>query len=265
MKNKYTAEKYPAIRKATVELLRASRRKNMIHSFIEVDISAARKALKTLKKESGQFISFTGYIIYCAGKAVEKDKHVHAYRDRRNHLIMFDDVDVSTTIERKVDGKNEVVAMIVRAANKKSIASISEEIRQEKNKHIDSAEVYRSIKLYLSVPAFIRRLVFRLLDRSPGQMKKRAGTVMVTSGNMVGRGAGWGLPIASHTLNITIGSIVDRLVNIEGSPEAREHLCLTISFDHDIVDGAPAARFTRQLKKIIESGILNDKVTRNNT
>ncbi len=29
---------------------------------------------------------------------------------------------------------------------------------------------------------------------------------------------------------------------------------MTLSFDHDIVDGAPAARFARRLKELIESG-----------
>jgi hypothetical protein len=39
------------------------------------------------------------------------------------------------------------------------------------------------------------------------------------------------------------------------------HPCLrlTVSFDHDIIDRAPAARFTQQLKDLIESGYdLND-------
>lgn len=84
-------------------------------------------------------------------------------------------------------------------------------------------------------------------------MKKRAGTVMVTSANMAGKGAGWGNSIATHTLNVTIGGIVDRLVLAEEKPENREHICITLSFDHDIVDGAPAARFIRHLKRKIES------------
>jgi pyruvate/2-oxoglutarate dehydrogenase complex dihydrolipoamide acyltransferase (E2) component len=33
----------------------------------------------------------------------------------------------------------------------------------------------------------------------------------------------------------------------------REYLNVTISFDHDIVDGAPAARFTQRLKELIEA------------
>jgi 2-oxoacid dehydrogenases acyltransferase (catalytic domain) len=34
----------------------------------------------------------------------------------------------------------------------------------------------------------------------------------------------------------------------------RDYLSMTISFDHDIIDGAPAARFTQRLKELIESG-----------
>ena len=34
----------------------------------------------------------------------------------------------------------------------------------------------------------------------------------------------------------------------------RRYLSLTISFDHDIIDGAPEASFTRRLKELIESG-----------
>ncbi len=75
---------------------------------------------------------------------------------------------------------------------------------------------------------------------------------MVTSANMAGNGSGWGIPVASHTLNVTIGGIVDRPVLLDGQLQNRQHLCLTLSFDHDIVDGAPATRFIRQLKRQIE-------------
>jgi hypothetical protein len=33
----------------------------------------------------------------------------------------------------------------------------------------------------------------------------------------------------------------------------RDYLNLTISLDHDLIDGAPAARFTERLKELIES------------
>jgi hypothetical protein len=42
--------------------------------------------------------------------------------------------------------------------------------------------------------------------------------------------------------------------------EPRELLAVTASFDHDLVDGAPAARFARRLGKIVEgAGALRDR------
>lgn len=255
---KYEVKPFPRIRIATVDLLRAARHKNMIHSMIEVDVTEARASIRKTKREKKGYLSFTGYIIKCVSQAVDRNRYLHAYRNRRKQLILFDDVDVSTTIERKVEGENQVVAMIIRAADKKSVQEISGEIRAEQEKEVSEAEVYKSIRLFLSIPAFIRKTIFRIMDRSPGLMKKRAGTIMVTSVNMVGNGAGWGIPVATHTLNVTIGGIVKRTVEVKDGYQNREHLCLTLSFDHDIVDGAPAARFFRDLKKIIESGSLED-------
>ncbi len=41
---------------------------------------------------------------------------------------------------------------------------------------------------------------------------------------------------------------------MEGRIEPREILNLTVMFDHEIIDGAPAARFTHRLVELIESG-----------
>jgi pyruvate/2-oxoglutarate dehydrogenase complex dihydrolipoamide acyltransferase (E2) component len=84
-------------------------------------------------------------------------------------------------------------------------------------------------------------------------MKKNGGTVMLTNVGLFGEGGGWAIPIASHTLNVTVGGIVIRPLVAPGVLEEREHLCLTVSFDHDIIDGAPAARFTECFKDLIEN------------
>jgi pyruvate/2-oxoglutarate dehydrogenase complex dihydrolipoamide acyltransferase (E2) component len=53
---------------------------------------------------------------------------------------------------------------------------------------------------------------------------------------------------------VTVGSIVDRPLIIEDKLEAREHLCLTISFNHEIIDGAPAARFISRFSELLRTG-----------
>jgi pyruvate/2-oxoglutarate dehydrogenase complex dihydrolipoamide acyltransferase (E2) component len=258
----YTVKNFPPTRQATVDLLTAASRKHMIHGLIEVDVTRLRRRMSEIKSNTGESISFTGYIIYCCAQAVGLNKHMQAYRDWRGRLILFDEVDVSTAVERQVGGKKRVIPTIIRSANQKSVAQIHADIRRAQNERPEEAGVFQAIRLYLLIPAFIRGWFFRILDRAPHLMKKNGGTIMVTSVGMFGRGAGWGLPVASHTLNVTVGSIVPRLMMIDGNIEEREHLCLTISFNHDLVDGAPAARFIQQFKELIESAIgLEDETT----
>ena len=76
----------------------------------------------------------------------------------------------------------------------------------------------------------------------------------MTSVGMFGNGSGWAIPFGVHTLDIALGGIAEKPGVIDGRIEIREYLCLTISFDHDIIDGAPAARFTTRLAELIASG-----------
>ena len=84
--------------------------------------------------------------------------------------------------------------------------------------------------------------------------KKYAGTVGLSAVGMFGKGAGWGIPITEHTLDLTLGGIAEKPGVVDRQIAIREYLSITLSFDHDLIDGAPAARFTQRLKELIESG-----------
>jgi len=51
-----------------------------------------------------------------------------------------------------------------------------------------------------------------------------------------------------------VGGISQKPGVKDGEILVRDILNLTISFDHDIIDGAPAARFANTLTGIIENG-----------
>lgn len=258
--HKYSADKFSPYRKASADLLNAANRKNMVHALLEIDIESTRKTIRELRKENKKYLSLIGYIVYCTAKAVDMHRGIHAYRDWRNRLISFEEVDVSTTIERQIGTQREVIPKIIRNANLKDMYQISSEIKDAKTAEVRDAEVYKSIRTYLAIPVIIRRLVFRMLDRFPILMKKKAGTIMVTSSGTGGLTRAWGIPVASHTLNITIGGLTGMLVEKDNVVQSREHLCLTLSFNHDIVDGAPASRFTRSFVKLIETEIYTHKI-----
>jgi pyruvate/2-oxoglutarate dehydrogenase complex dihydrolipoamide acyltransferase (E2) component len=60
-----------------------------------------------------------------------------------------------------------------------------------------------------------------------------------------------------------VGSISEKLVLVNDKIETREILHLTASFDHEIVDGAPAARLMKDLSAKVESGKILDLEIKN--
>lgn len=49
-----------------------------------------------------------------------------------------------------------------------------------------------------------------------------------------------------------VGRLVDRYVVVEGQPAVRTMMALSLTFDHRLVDGGPAARFLQRVKQFIE-------------
>jgi pyruvate/2-oxoglutarate dehydrogenase complex dihydrolipoamide acyltransferase (E2) component len=229
-------------------------RKHCIHGLVEVDITRARECIQQIKAKTGETLSFTGFVVYCCARAVDEDKHVHAYRDWRNRLILFDDVDVSLPVERAQHGQPVVLQTVIRAANRKSVEEITREIRALQAKELVETPWGRWLGWYIRVPGFVRGLFFRLAARMPTVLKQFNGTVLVTSVGMFGSVAGWGIPLPGHTLTVTVGGIEHKPVMHDGEWQNRQHLRLTVTFDHDIVDGGPSARFVQRLAELIQAG-----------
>ena len=51
---------------------------------------------------------------------------------------------------------------------------------------------------------------------------------------------------------LAVGRLVDRVVPIDGKPEVRPQMTLSISCDHRVIDGAGAAAFLDDLANLIE-------------
>jgi pyruvate/2-oxoglutarate dehydrogenase complex dihydrolipoamide acyltransferase (E2) component len=216
----------------------------MIHGLLEVDVSRARAFLREHKATTGESLSFTAFLIACLAKAIDEHKAVQAFRKGRKRLILFEEVDVYTLIDRDVAGQEQPITYIVRAANRKTLREIHQEIRAAQVE-----DVAKDLKWFQFLPDFLFRLFFSVFywigRRYPQVWKKFVGTVGITAVGMFGKGAGWGIPPAMPTLMITVGGIGEKSVLVDGHIALRDYLSLTISFDHDMIDGAPAARFTQ--------------------
>lgn len=244
---------FPKIRRLMVDGGRLARQKHLIHGLVEMDVTHARRTIRDHKAKTGETLSFSAFVIACLGRAVDMNKHMQAYRTWWEKLVIYDDVDVNTMFEVEVDGHKIIRPHIIRAANKKTFREIHAEIRSFQAQHEQGREA-DFIAWFVRLPAFIRRFFLRFLFKNPNRLKEMNGTVSLTSVGMFGEGGGWGIPVSNHTLQITLGGVAIKPTLVNGQLENREFLCVTISFDHDIVDGAPAARFIQRLKELVENG-----------
>jgi pyruvate/2-oxoglutarate dehydrogenase complex dihydrolipoamide acyltransferase (E2) component len=253
---------YAKYRRFTAAAYQSVRHKQTIHGLLEVDVTRPRAVLRAYKARTGEPLSFSAFLAVCLAKAVDEHKIVQAFRQGNKRLVMFDDVDMYTVIEHAVAGKNYIVPYIIRAANRKTVHEVHREIR--------AAQVADVTKVVKGSPiVFLPAVLFRpffwgftwIGRRYPRLWKNFAGTVSISAVGMFGNGGGWGIPAATPTaLTMTVGGIGAKPVIVDGQISNREYLSLTISVDHDIVDGAPAARFTERLKELIESGFGLDDV-----
>jgi len=228
-------------------------RKHTVHGLVEFDITQARETIRQHRVQTGEALSFSAFFLVCLGKAIDPDKQIHAYRSWRNQVVIFDNVDVNMLFEVEVDGVKTIRPHILRGVNKKSVREVHEEIRAFQSGHQSSRES-KFIEWFVRLPGFVRRLFLWALFKNPQLIKEYYGTVLVTSVGMFGTGSGWGIPVPNHSLQRTLGGIGEKPGVVDGRIEVRKYLSVTISFDHDIIDGAPIARFTQRLKTLIESG-----------
>lgn len=231
-----------------------------IYGLLEVDVTLPRRFIAEHKARTGETLSFAGYLTYCLARAVDEDKSIQAHRKGDRHLILFDDVNVGLMVERKVGEKTALMGHVIRAANCKTYREIHDEIRKVQAEPVPPSRGmpnwFRSVML---LPWPLSKLVITLLRmnsrRDPTIAVSMGGTVDITSIGMFGGGhSGWAVTPTPQPVGLAVGSISWKPVLVEGRIEPREILNLTVSFDHDIVDGGPATRFVRRLVELIESG-----------
>ena len=216
----YRIEAFPRSRRIIVDTGEAAGRRHPVHGLIEVDITRTVEILDGMTTPP----SLTSCVAASIGLAVGQVPEVHAVRDLRNRLVIFDDVDIELRAIKADPGSSPTMSLEGVAA------------------------------LYFRLPRYLRTRLVGLLHRLPHKQRQLAGTVGISSVGMFGKGGGWGIGFPVQTLSIIVGGTVVRPAFINGALEPRTFLHLSFTFDHDIVDGAPAARFVANARRLLEAG-----------
>ncbi len=247
-------------RNATIDTLRWAKKRLAIPTLFEIDVTNARRAIRTFRSRTGTGLSFTAWVVSCVARAAAEHPRVHAIRLGRRRLMVFREVDVAVLVERAAGDETQAetipMPVVVRRANEKSPAEIHDEIQRARGVSVPGGAV--SIEqaapiwlqsLFFRLPSWLRDLVFwHWLFRSPTRMKRTMGTVVVTSVGMATPGVlAWGIPSSTHPLAVAVGGIAKR----QAGSATSEILALTVVFDHAVTDGAPVGRFVHRLQELM--------------
>jgi pyruvate/2-oxoglutarate dehydrogenase complex dihydrolipoamide acyltransferase (E2) component len=256
MRNKLRYKTIPLSfnRKMVIASASITKQKNAFHSFTEIDISKPRRLMRDHYEKTGEKLSFTAYIVVCLTNVIKDHPQLNSFI-KGNRLILLDDITVSVLVERELGEERVPEPVVIKNAQSKSYHQIQNEIREAKNHKSDRLGGLTDNTWIRFIPGFLLKTFVRIADRNI-HMARAYGKIGVTSVGMFSKEAFWFIPHGPATVLITVGSISDKIIEVNGKQVSREHLCLTASFDHNIVDGAPASRFMNQLIKSVKSGDL---------
>jgi len=251
---------FPKVRIPTLDFLALGDNNHYVKGLLEFDVTEGRNKIRDHEKNTQKKISFTAWLLKCIGQAASEFKDVHSIMMGKNKVVKFEDVDISITVEKSIEDVKTPIPLIVRRANKKTVIQINDEIRKAQSEEADETTVLgnhnmkEDVKKYVSLPRFIRKFIIKRKFRDPVRIKQMMGTIIVSSVGMFGKLRGWPIPTTAHPLAFGVGSITKKPAVINDKIEIREVLALSVLFNHNIVDGAPATRFISRLGELIQSG-----------
>jgi pyruvate dehydrogenase E2 component (dihydrolipoamide acetyltransferase) len=190
----------------------------------EIDVSelvALRERLRVKAGQTGaQSPGYNALFIWLVAKALQEHPRLNATQAGE-----FIQIQSQINIGLAVETPAGLMVVVVREADKKDIEDIQEELGE---------------------------LVARALERESRQEDLEGGTFTIT--NLGAFGVDGFTPIINppEMAILGIGRIVEKLVIREGKVMQRHVTTLSLTFDHRLVDGAPAGRFLQNVSGLIE-------------
>lgn len=207
--------------------------KTAAHCSIMIEVNALRmteireRITMELKSKGKHGVSFTDILVKAVVVALGVNPILNSTLEN-DQLKVFEDVNIGIAVEVETEGNLGLLVPVVHQANRKSLAEISEESRSL----IDRARAGKASYDDLS-----------------------GGTFTITNLGMYGVETFVPIINPPETAILGVGAIIEKPFIIEGKVEARPSMRLTLSFDHRVVNGAPAARFMQRVKQILEEEI----------
>jgi pyruvate/2-oxoglutarate dehydrogenase complex dihydrolipoamide acyltransferase (E2) component len=224
-----------------------------MHGLLDLDVTEADH----LVARSEPPLSFTAFVVASVARAAAAHPEVHAYRNWRGQVVSHRHVDVNTIVEIETPQGPFPLAHVIRDADVRDVVELTAELRRVKTDPSgrDRDRLRRAALLGTRIPGVLA-LLYGVMGRSV-RVRQRVGTVAVTAVGMFAGGGGFGIaPPTLMSLQVLVGGITDRPRVVNDEVHVRKVLDLSVTIDHNVVDGGPAARFGAELRRLIENAAI---------
>jgi len=242
---------FPSNRRLVTAAMRAGRRKMPMYGLVDVDVTTANRLLASQNPPG----SLTAFVVASVARAASAHPEVHAYRNWRGQLVTHDHVDVGTMVEISTRQGPFAIPHLLRDADIRPVPELAAELRRVKREPSTSSSgrwLERAAPAATRIPGTVSAM-YAVMARSV-TARQRIGTVAVTAVGMFAGGGGFGLtPLTLMSLEVIVGGMTQRPRVVDGQVAIRDVLDLTLAIDHNVVDGAPAARFAAEFRELLES------------
>ncbi|WDL97583.1 dihydrolipoamide acetyltransferase family protein [Alicyclobacillus sp. ALC3] len=183
-------------------------------------VSLRNRLLPVIEAQTGHRLSYTEVIILAVARALRRNPMLNASY-QGEYIEVYENVHVGMAVAVP----NGLVVPVVRNADQKGLLQIVQECKQ-------LAQAARENRLKLDQLSGGTFTVSNL-----GMYRVEAFTPIINMG---------------ETAILGVGRLVEKPVVVAGSVEVGPMLTLSLSFDHRVVDGAPAAQFLTDLCYLLE-------------
>ncbi|MBD3859678.1 2-oxo acid dehydrogenase subunit E2 [Bacillus sp. 28A-2] len=190
----------------------------------EIDMTKAKEVRKQLlpaiEKETGYRLSFTELIIHAVSNVLTRHPQINMTFEQ-NELHFHEDVHIGLAVAVK-DG---LMVPVISHANQKGLKQLTKEAK----------EIGRNARDQKLLPDQLKGSTFTISNLGMYAIDTFSPIINQPEVAILG-----------------VGRIQEKPVVIDGEIQVRPMMGVSLSFDHRVVDGAPAAAFLTDLKKVLE-------------
>jgi pyruvate/2-oxoglutarate dehydrogenase complex dihydrolipoamide acyltransferase (E2) component len=217
--------------------------------FLDTDVDMSR-VLSHRRAHPGH--SVVSYVAFAAGRALARHPDANATLGGRlrPRLAHHDQVDAKIALDKTLGGRRVVLAAVVPAVDRASLAGIQEQVTRFRDGDPELMPEFAAVRLLHRLPRALGAFVFRAAFGSPVRRGQMFGTLAITS--LGHRPVNGFHSVGGTTITLGVGQIAERPVVRDGQLAIAPVMRLNLAFDHRVIDGAEAADLLTEIKDGLE-------------